>query len=340
MSTPMKKKKNRSKLGRGLSALVDHTEPRSVEVLGVSETAGETNAPRLSEGKSLSEGGERVLELRTDQIGPNPHQPRRVFDEVALEELSQSIAEHGLMQPIVVRSAGEDMYELIAGERRWRATTKAGIPQIRAIVVDVDDAQSAQLALIENIQRADLNPIERAQGFVLLTDRFSMTQEQVSTKVGISRSSVANMLRLLELDEEIQLMIASNTLSAGHGKALLSCKDLEHRLALAHQVHDEHWSVRRLEEAVAEHTLYNMQQTPPLEGGGSAQEPEVAPSRMQLVLGDLEERLGEQLSTRVKLKTDKTGKRGSITLQFYDLDHFDGLMSKLGLGEIDDIGGI
>jgi len=336
MSTPMKKKKNRSKLGRGLSALVDHTEPRSVEVVSVSETAGETTAPRSSEDESVSESGERVLELRVDQIRANPHQPRRVFDEEALDELSQSIAEHGLMQPIVVRFAGDGLYELIAGERRWRATAKAGIPQIRAIVVDVDDAQSAQLALIENIQREDLNPIERAQGFVLLTDRFSMTQGQVSAKVGISRSSVANMLRLLELDEEIQSMIASNTLSAGHGKALLSCKDPVHRLALAHQVHDEQWSVRRLEEAVAEHTLYNKIQTPPLEGGESAHEPDQPPSRMELVLGDLEERLGEQLSTRVKLKTDKTGKRGSITLQFYDLDHFDGLMSKLGLGQISD----
>lgn len=333
MSTPMKKKKNRSKLGRGLSALVDHTESCPIEVAGAHESLQNPNKTDNIQHAAFEHQGERVLELQVDQIRPNPHQPRRVFDEDAIEELSQSISDHGLMQPIVVRSAGEGVYELIAGERRWRATTKAGIAQIRAIVLDVDDAQSAQLALIENIQRADLNPIERAQGFVLLTDRFSMTQEQVAAKVGISRSSVANMLRLLELDEEVQAMIAGNKLSAGHGKALLACRVIAQRKEFARKTIDEHWSVRRLENMIAEYNEYNMNQDQPEKGGEFTGSPVSTPSRLEVVLGDLEERLGEQLSTRVRLKTDKTGKKGSITLEFYDLDHFDGLMSKLGLSQ-------
>ena len=345
MATPAKKKKNRSKLGRGLSALVDQS---AIDVVQVSprETAVQTaNTKRDPDwiGQDSADYGERVLEIDVTHVVPNPHQPRRVFSEESLEELARSITEHGLMQPIVVRQraagagsvSGGVVYELIAGERRWRATCRTGQGAIRALVIQADDIQSAQLALIENIQREDLNPIERACGFVLLSERFAMTQDQIATKVGISRSSVANFVRLMELDDEIQSMIASGQLGAGHGKALLSCQDLGRRRELAKLACDEGWTVRLLEKAsaLANQHVTSGDEVVTVENGGDEQV-----SRIKAVLLDLEKRLGEQLSTKVHLKADRTGTRGSITIDFYDLDHFDGLMTKLGVGNSDDLG--
>ena len=338
MTSPTRKKKNRSKLGRGLSALVDQSP------IGTIQVAPELNASQIA---NIVSGGEpaalaqreQILEIDVTHVVPNPHQPRRVFDEDALEELAGSIAEHGLMQPIVVRavrSEDGERFELIAGERRWRASCRTGQAKIRAIVVAVDDAQSAQMALIENIQREDLNPIERAHGFVLLNERFGMTQEAIATKVGISRSSVANFIRLIELDDEIQSMIVSGVLGSGHGKVLLSCKDGDQRRLLARQAVDEEWTVRTLELVIAEHNVYN---DPEIDTGNSAHanSDAVSITRFESVLQDLEKRLGEQLSTNVKLKTDRSGTKGSITIDFYDLDHFDGLMNRLGVGTGDDL---
>ncbi|PCI07096.1 hypothetical protein COB72_10855 [bacterium] len=337
MATPTRKKKNRSKLGRGLSALVDQSP------IGPIQVAPELNASQVAnitaEIAPTPHQGEQVLEIDVTRIGPNPHQPRRVFAEDALEELAQSIAEHGLMQPIVVRIVRIDdaeRYELIAGERRWRATCRTGRSTIRAIVLDVDDLQSAQLALIENIQREDLNPIERAHGFVLLSDRFGMTQDQIATKVGISRSSVANFLRLIELDDEIQTMIVAGELGMGHGKVLLSCKKSEHRLELARQARDEEWTVRILEKAISNYNVDSDAQSK-IDDSPQGGIESVTHTRMESVLSDLEKRLGDQLGTHVKLKTDQTGTKGSITIDFYNLDHFDGLMNKLGIGNDEEI---
>ncbi len=337
MATPTRKKKNRSKLGRGLSALVDQSS------IGPIQVAPELNASQIAnitaEITPAQHQGERVLEIDVTHVGANPHQPRRVFDENALEELAQSIAEHGLMQPIVVRVVHTDdaeRYELIAGERRWRATCRTGQSTIRAIVLDVDDLQSAQLALIENIQREDLNPIERAHGFVLLSERFGMTQDQIATKVGISRSSVANFLRLIELDDEIQTMIVAGELGMGHGKVLLSCKESEHRLELARQARNGEWTVRILEKAISNCNVDSDAQSKinhSPQGGIES----TTHTRMESVLSDLEKRLGDRLGTHVKLKTDQTGTKGSITIEFYDLDHFDGLMNKLGIGNNEEI---
>ena len=348
MATPMKKKKNRSKLGRGLSALVDQSPNPPIGVSIPQEALQTTNINQggadFSAGQSgvLGEAVEprgRVIEVDVTKIVPNPHQPRRVFDEESLEELAGSIAEHGLVQPIVVRmvpGGGEGCYELVAGERRWRATCRTGQGVIRAIVLELDDAESAQLALIENIQREDLNAIERARGFMALSERFSMTQDQISTKVGISRSSVANFLRLLELDTEIQSMIASGDLGSGHGKVLLSCKDRAQRLQLAQQVSSEGWSVRMLEVAVQSYMRQSNPETndePPQ----SNSERMDKRNRIRSVLLDLETRLGERLSTKVKLRTDQSGTKGSITIDFYDLDHFDGLMDQLGVNSADEL---
>lgn len=337
-SETKKTKKSRPRLGRGLSALIDSAPTQPVEVLPRSGAIQSANSDRGGDPHSqrLSQRDGGVIEIELTSVRTNPHQPRRVFDAEAIEELSRSIQEHGLMQPISVRrvetspdqSGHEIQYELIAGERRLRASQHAGKHTIRAILHDVDDAGSAQLALIENIQREDLNPIERARGFAALSSAFGMTQEQIAIKVGVRRSSVANQLRLLELDEEIQSMITSGVLSAGHGKALLSCRDAQRRLALAHQAIKDGWSVRTLEQTAGEPANSTS------DGGVNKVEHERTPkstTRLESVLIDLEKRLGEQLSTDVKLKTDRSGTKGSITIAFYDLDHFDGLMQRLGI---------
>ncbi|MEX0877054.1 MAG: ParB/RepB/Spo0J family partition protein [Phycisphaerales bacterium] len=348
-SSAKKTKKNRPRLGRGLSALVDQGSSRPIGV-DADTLTDSINIPiidqstgRVKQGGAAAVGG--IHDLPVSAVVPNPNQPRREFDEESLEELAQSIQEHGLMQPIIVRDGGEGRYELIAGERRWRAVQIAGRDTIRAIVMDVDEARSAELALIENIQHEDLNPIERARGFSLLIERFGLTQEQVAQRVSISRPSVANFLRLLELDNDILSLIGSGVLSTGHGKALLSCKDAAKRTELARRAADEGWSVRVLEQmAGGGHKdgssaagAASDGQTPETGDGGGAQDP--GARRMATVLRDLENRLGEQLSTRVRLQTDRSGKKGQIIIDFYDLDHFDGLLERLGIADSGDIPG-
>ena len=339
--TEKKIKRTRSKLGRGLSALVDPASTSPVQVgagLIQAQYAGQNTNIHTevlrSDPHQLADD-RRIVEIDVTQIISNPNQPRRVFDEESLEELAQSIAEHGLMQPIAVRRVEGDRFELIAGERRWRATCRTGQLSIKAIVLDVDAIESAQLALIENIQREDLNPIERAKGFDALATKFSMTQEQIAQRVGINRSSVANFLRLMELDEEIQSMIASNTLGRGHGKVLLSCKDTDQRLKLAREAAHKNWTVRILENEVtkllSEGSLSDSHQ------GVKNIDDTTPPSRVDMVLGDLEKRLSEHLGTAVRLKTDKSGVKGVISIEFYDLDHFDGLLGRLGLANTEEI---
>ncbi len=324
--SPKNTKKTRARLGRGLSALVEQRERGAIEVGGPLDTERNTNNSHGHD--DPAPGVERVVhEIVVEAIAPNPNQPRRVFDPEALAELAESIKTHGLMQPVVVRRAGAgDGYELIAGERRWRAARMAGQARVRAVVLDVDESQSAQLALIENIQREGLNAIERARGFASLIARYSMTQEQVASRVGLSRPSVANLLRLLELDEDIQSMVASGSLSAGHAKALLSC-DPSRRADLAERAVREGWSVRELERGAARDG-----HAPEPEGDGGApisQTP--TPTRVESVLRDLENRLSEKLGTRVTLKTNSRGTKGRVVIEFYDLDQFDGLLARFGV---------
>jgi ParB family transcriptional regulator, chromosome partitioning protein len=341
----IKSKKPRSKLGRGLSSLVDQASAVAVEVSsqksnhrpetqGVQELEQNTNTVGLNDQQQGDPTSGKILELDVTHIVPNPFQPRRVFDEESLEELANSIRMHGLMQPISVRENGEGSYELVAGERRWRATCRTGASTISALLVEANDEVSAQLALIENIQREDLNPIERARGLAALVSTFDMTQQLIGERVGISRSSVSNLLRLLDLDDEIQSMIASGLLSAGHGKGLLSCSSEDNRLETARRAVEEGWSVRELERRVSTRVDVNIKE----------HEPEVQEkvgldgvSRLESVLEDLEKTLSDHMSTRVKLKTDRSGTKGSITIEFYNLDHFDGLLNRLGVSSEQDL---
>ncbi len=226
------------------------------------------------------------------------------------------------MQPVIVRrsesSGGE--FELVAGERRWRAAKLAGLAAIPALVRDLSDEESAEWAIVENVQREDLNPIERAWAFRALMDRFGLSHGQIAERAGLERSSVANTIRLTELETQIQEMISAGRLNFGHGRALLAVGAGEGRVSLATEAAREGWSVRRLERAAANIAI--------LKKAAAATVP--APQTKPVSIEDLERRLGEYLGTRVTIVTNRGGKRGRIAFEFYGLDHFDGLMSRIG----------
>ena len=192
----------------------------------------------------------KISALKISLIDPKSDQPRKYFDKEALEELSESIKENGLLQPILVREYAEGRYQIIAGERRFRACKLAGLTEIPAIVLDRDDKAAAQIALIENIQREDLNPLEEAMAYKALKDEYGMTQEELSEKIGKSRSAIANSIRLLDLPEPILAMVAARELSAGHARTLLGVKDREDMILLAQIASEQDLSVRQLEEQV------------------------------------------------------------------------------------------
>jgi ParB family transcriptional regulator, chromosome partitioning protein len=217
----------RSGLGRGLGALIP------TDITGTA--------------------GSALREVPVESIAPNPHQPRAYFDEEALAALTASVSELGVLQPILVREVGEDRFELIAGERRWRAAKRAGLPSIPVVVRTVDDVLSLEQALVENLHREDLNPLEEAAAYQQLMEDFSLTQEQVAQKVGKSRSAVANTLRLFQLPPSIQRLVAENQLSAGHARALLGTPDRAFQEDLARRIVDRGLSVREAEEAVRTH---------------------------------------------------------------------------------------
>lgn len=293
------------RLGRGLSALVQSAAPVSVEV-------GEPNGPG-DEGS----GHPGITRIGLDQIVASPYQPRRSFDQLELEQLAQSIRQAGVIQPILVRLSKQipTIYELVAGERRWRAAALAGLERVPAIVVSLSDHEAAEWALIENLQRKDLDPMERAHALRNLCSRFGLSHQQLAERVGLDRSTVANLIRVTELDESIQALIAGGELSIGHGKALLAIGDPGVRLQLARRAAAEHWTVRELER----HDM------PAAAAEGESGGREASPT-----LVDLERRLGEHLGTRVRITTSRGGTRGRLAMEFYSLDHFDGLMSKFG----------
>lgn len=312
------------RLGRGLSGLLDEGS-----VVHVTRERLEPAALRAPEPTRVeSGGGERqpvgaaIAQISISQVKPNKYQPRQRFDDASLAELAASIREHGLLQPIMVRPmVGELGYELVAGERRLRAARLAGLERIPAIIRAIDDRASAEAALIENLQREDLNPVERARAFSALIERFGLTQAEVAQRVGLDRSSVANILRLLDLEPEILEMLETGVLSLGHGKALLSLPAGEERIARAKQAAEEGWNVRRLESPANNNitSQSNGQVVPPK-----------APTASDLVRAELERSLGDHMGTKIRIQTSANGKRGRLVIEFYSLDHLDGILAKLG----------
>ena len=277
----------------------------------------------LAEDKVHSE--ESISKLKISLVDPKRDQPRKHFDKEALEQLAASITENGLLQPILVREYGDGRYQIIAGERRFRASKLAGLTEIPAIVLERDDKRAAQIALIENIQRENLNPIEEALAYKSLAEEYEMTQEDLSQKVGKSRSAIANSTRLLDLPEEILTMVASGELSAGHGRTLLGVKDKDSMILLAQKAVEEDLSVRVLESLVK---LANKPQKPQVE------EDDFVP--LVDYFRELEIKVQSHLGRKVKI--DGKGRKKTITLSYEDNEDLDEILRLLcGNSFVDEI---
>ncbi len=264
----------------------------------------------------------RIAYLPLGCIVPNPSQPRQHFDESALEALASSIRSAGVMQPIVVRPERGGRYTLIAGERRWRAAGRAGLATIPAVVRDVDDQVAAEWALIENLQREDLNPLEKAEAFRALADTFGLTHAEIAERVGLDRSSVSNFLRLNELDDFCRDALRAGTLMMGHARALLGIEQPDVRARVARLAVRHGWSVRETERQVVQHLAVS---TPP-----ATHDPVKPAATTNRHLADLEARLSRHLGTRVRIQPSRRKGRGKLIIDFYSLDEFDGLMQRLG----------
>lgn len=322
-------KRTTPRLGRGLQSLLNSpvrlTEPS--EALGHEPASQATQSPL------------RRLGLST--IVPSRFQPRRTIDEASLRSLSESIRASGVMQPVLVRpivhttnDSTNESFELIAGERRWRAARLAGLSDIPAIVVLLSDEESAAWGIVENVQREDLNAMDRAYGLKSLVERFGLTHAEIGERIGVDRSTVANLIRLVDLSPEIQRFVQDGSLSAGHARALLVVNDQPARLALAQRAATHGWSVRKLEEQAktAAHAGLSATQAAAVgKGAGLLAVDAAAAARREAAIRDIERRLAEHLGTRVRIRTDPSGKKGSLSVEFYDLDQFDGLLARIGL---------
>ena len=296
----------RSGLGKGLGALI--------------------GTPTVTARTDVVESGERVHQISLANIVPSTFQPRKDFRHEALQELIDSIRQHGIIQPLIVRQAGT-RFELIAGERRWRAAQEVGLASVPAIVRTANDLEVLELSLIENLQRADLNPIEEAQGYARLANEFGMRQEDIAFKVGRSRAAVANALRLLDLHPQVQVWLAQNLISVGHAKVLLALKAHEEQLLTAETVLRRNATVRSTERLVARllgigrSRRKSRRVTSELGATGTAVE-------------DLQNRLQQHLATHVIIHHGD--KRGRIEIEYYGTDDLHRIVTALGLPAVGD----
>ncbi len=278
-------------LGRGLDALLGGDEPAAKPAVATSDT------PR---------------ELPVDQLQPGKYQPRTRMDQDALKELAESIKTQGVIQPILVRPVGDNKYEIIAGERRWRASRMAGLQSVPVVIRDIPDNQALAVALIENIQREDLNPLEQAIGIQRLTSEFGMTHQSAAESLGRSRTAVTNLLRLLELAPPVRDMLADGRLDMGHARALLALPALR-QVELANEIAAKGMTVRDVEKRVGEWV--------------SRPKPRV-PRTVDRDVARLQEELSQKLGTQVQIKQKSKG-RGALIVEYGNLDQFDGLIEKL-----------
>lgn len=286
----------RRSLGRGLGALI----PKGVSLAA---PAAERRVP-------------------VSEIQPNPRQPRRYFDEQRIAELAESIRQQGVLQPLVVRKS-DSGYELIVGERRFRAAQRAGLERVPVIVKEVSDAESLEMALVENIQREELTPIEEALAYRQLMDEFQLTQEDVAKRVGKSRPVIANLLRVLNLPEEIKEDVDRGNLSVGHARSLLALETPQKQIELARQVIHQSLSVRETEALVAR----TVEGTAPATAQGQPPDPEKPVGHVDIYLKAIEEELMRELGTKVRLHTRKKG--GKIEIEYYSSQELDGLLARL-----------
>lgn len=326
----MKKKTGKTKtkqrrLGRGLTSLISTPveleafpeEATNVGREGATQKSHETAPP--SENLTPLDDSLNVVMLRVEDIHPRPGQPRQHFDHDALLQLAASIRTAGLMQPILVRPGkGDHSYEIIAGERRWRAAEMVNLETVPAIIRRVDDQSTAEWSLIENIQREDLNPIERSEAFLRLINEHGLTHQELGTRIGLDRTNITNHLRLNELDPFCKDAIRAGKLSMGHGKVLLGITNPELRRSLAETSLRLGWSVRETERRSKEFKT-------------SPEKPRILPRNMPLSpqLENLQRRLGEHLGTKVRIIPGKKSGSGKLEIDFFDIDHFEGIMRHL-----------
>ncbi|MFU8847121.1 MAG: ParB/RepB/Spo0J family partition protein [Opitutales bacterium] len=321
---------SKSRLGRGLGGLISgagHSAAKTKEAQlknvakpAVKEPAAKKPAAPVPENKALP-NMPGYAEIGLKLIVANPYQPRREINPQQIEELAKSISAEGLIQPIVVRQK-KNKYELIAGERRFRAFQHLGRDTIPARIIEASDASSATLALIENLQRENLNPVDEALGYASLLRDFDLTQEAAAGRVGKSRAAVANSLRLLSLSSEIQGFLSRRLISTGHAKVLLGLESEEHRKLLARRIIETGMSVREAE----------MQVRRLKESGGGSQgtKSRKVPEAENTAIRDLEKRMGDHFNTRVSLQ--HSPKKGRITIEYFGNDDLDRILEKLGLG--------
>ncbi len=345
-------KKRSPRLGRGLTSLmsspvlvqppqVPAAEAAAVES-EVSEAGGFTDATADSPVGTVSAGkastGRRsgkpslspplptqeqagLTYLPVESLQPNRHQPRHRFDEASLKGLADSIASEGIMQPIVARPCGDGVgrYEVVAGERRWRAAQLAGLVKMPVIVRNLTDRQIAEWALIENLQREDLNPIERAEAFSRLIEQFGLSHEEAGARVGMDRSSISNHLRLLGLADPVKQLISEGLLSMGQARALAGLSDVAQQQMLAERAVRQGMSVREVESVARKLTA------------GASLPSKTSRAAKAPFLADLEKQIAEQLGTKVQIRSGRKKGSGTLSIEFYTLDQFDSLASKLGV---------
>lgn len=288
-------------LGRGLSALIG------------------SNA--ISAPQPIAEKGERIQPVPLSQVVPSPFQPRKHFSEEQLTELIDSIRERGIIQPLIVRLVN-GQYELIAGERRWRASQRAGLTEVPVIIRSASDREVLELALVENLQRADLNPLEEAEAYALLINQFKLTQEEVAQRVGKNRASVANAIRLLALPAQIRSWVESGKMTVGHAKVILALGTTEEQMLVAERVLKDNLTVRATEKLVE-----SLQAATPRRAKTKS-----APKVTSAIWNDLEKKLQQQLGTRVKLIG--TQEAGKIELQYFSADDLERLIQLLGVRDL------
>lgn len=289
-------------LGKGLDSLI----PNAV---GEAKTKKEVKEVEVPEKK----GAETIVKIT--MVEPNREQPRKLFDEDALQELADSIKQFGLLQPILVQDR-KDHYEIIAGERRWRAAKLAGLKEVPVIIRNYTEQEIVEISLIENIQREDLNPIEEAQAYKRLLEEFNLKQDEVAERVSKSRAAVTNSIRLLKLSNEVQQMVIDEMISTGHARALLAIENPEEQYNLAQKIFDEKLSVRDVEKLVK-----NIHKP--------AKPKKLDDKALQAIYLDIEENLKQKLSTKVSVSSKGNG-AGKIEIEFYNHDDLDRLLEMIG----------
>ncbi|MDG2242540.1 MAG: ParB/RepB/Spo0J family partition protein [Rhodospirillaceae bacterium] len=306
----MSSNKPRQSLGRGLDALFGE-EAEVAPVLAKDPPSDEPPAPETGRQK-IAKG---LTELPVEQMAPSRFQPRRVFDDEQISELAESIRDKGVLQPLLVRAAPDGTYEIIAGERRWRAAQRAKVHQVPVIIKDFTDTEVLEVALVENLQRADLNPMEEAEGYQRLSDEFGHTQEALAEVLGKSRAHVANIIRLLTLPESVKHLLIQGSLTMGHARALIGVADAG---ALAKQVVAKGLSVRQVEKLVKKHGKAGRPRTAKVNIAAPAKDADTR---------DLEARLEGALGLKVAISFD--GQGGTLSLSYTDLEQLDDIVSRL-----------